>query len=56
MAWQPNDMDDNLNFYSVSSDSRVVCWTIVKVREEGLERLVRGGWRGRAVNVACMWN
>ena len=34
VAWQPNDMDNNINFYSVSSDSRVVCWTIVKVRRE----------------------
>ena len=31
VAWQPNDMDNNINFYSVSSDSRVVCWTVVKV-------------------------
>ena len=34
VAWQPNDMDNNINFYSVSSDSRVVCWTIVKVSRE----------------------
>ena len=31
VAWQENDMDNNLNFYSVSSDGRVVVWTIVKV-------------------------
>lgn len=31
VAWQKNDSDNNLNFYSTSSDGRIVCWTIVKV-------------------------
>lgn len=31
VRWQNDDMDTNHNFYSVSSDSRVVCWTLVKV-------------------------
>ncbi|CAF0920781.1 unnamed protein product [Rotaria sordida] len=30
VCWQKDDLDNNLNFYSVSSDGRVVCWTIVK--------------------------
>ncbi|XP_037535130.1 dynein, axonemal, intermediate chain 1, paralog 2 [Nematolebias whitei] len=30
VRWQNDDMDTNHNFYSVSSDSRVVCWTLVK--------------------------
>uniref|UniRef100_A0A3Q3BMK1 Dynein axonemal intermediate chain 1 n=1 Tax=Kryptolebias marmoratus TaxID=37003 RepID=A0A3Q3BMK1_KRYMA len=30
VCWQNDDMDNNHNFYSVSSDSRVVCWTLVK--------------------------
>uniref|UniRef100_I3KTP7 Dynein axonemal intermediate chain 1 n=1 Tax=Oreochromis niloticus TaxID=8128 RepID=I3KTP7_ORENI len=28
--WQSDDMDSNHNFYSVSSDGRVVSWTLVK--------------------------
>lgn len=31
VRWQKDDLDNNLNFYSVSSDGRVVCWTLVKV-------------------------
>ena len=31
MRWQKDDLDGNLNFYSISSDGRVVGWTIVKV-------------------------
>ena len=31
VRWQKDDLDGNLNFYSISSDGRVVCWTIVKV-------------------------
>ena len=31
VCWQKNDMDGNLNFYSVSSDGRVVTWRLVKV-------------------------
>ncbi|XP_071349712.1 dynein, axonemal, intermediate chain 1, paralog 2 isoform X2 [Trachinotus anak] len=30
VRWQNNDMDNNHNFYSVSSDGRVVSWTLVK--------------------------
>ncbi|XP_029437188.1 dynein intermediate chain 1, axonemal [Rhinatrema bivittatum] len=30
VKWQKNDMDNNLNFYSVSSDGRVVSWTLIK--------------------------
>ncbi|CAB1412429.1 unnamed protein product [Pleuronectes platessa] len=30
VRWQKNDMDNNHNFYSVSSDGRVVSWTLVK--------------------------
>jgi len=30
VRWQKDDLDGNLNFYSVSSDGRVVLWTIIK--------------------------
>lgn len=30
VAWQKDDLDNNLNFYSVSSDGRVTSWTLVK--------------------------
>ncbi|KAK5872828.1 hypothetical protein PBY51_013490 [Eleginops maclovinus] len=30
VRWQNDDMDNNHNFYSVSSDGRVVSWTLVK--------------------------
>ncbi|XP_057303702.1 dynein intermediate chain 2, ciliary-like [Hydractinia symbiolongicarpus] len=30
VRWQPDNLDGNLNFYSVSSDGRVVLWTIIK--------------------------
>lgn len=30
VKWQKDDLDGNLNFYSVSSDGRVVSWTIIK--------------------------
>ncbi|XP_055077820.1 dynein, axonemal, intermediate chain 1, paralog 2 [Periophthalmus magnuspinnatus] len=30
VQWQNDDMDNNHNFFSVSSDGRVVCWTLVK--------------------------
>ena len=32
VKWQKDDLDNNLNFFSVSSDGRVVSWTLVKVR------------------------
>ena len=31
ISWQKNDLDGNLNFISVSSDGRIVTWTIIKV-------------------------
>lgn len=31
VLWQKNDLNGNLNFISVSSDGRIVTWTIVKV-------------------------
>ena len=31
VKWQKDDLDGNMNFYSVSSDGRVVCWTLSKV-------------------------
>ncbi|XP_064391990.1 LOW QUALITY PROTEIN: dynein axonemal intermediate chain 1-like [Halichondria panicea] len=30
VSWQKNDMDGNLNLYSVSADGRVVTWKLVK--------------------------
>ncbi|EGF81513.1 hypothetical protein BATDEDRAFT_34804 [Batrachochytrium dendrobatidis JAM81] len=30
VSWQKDDLDDNLNFYSVSSDGRVTQWTLLK--------------------------
>eukprot|EP01137_Pigoraptor_chileana_P035580 Opistho-2@29840 len=30
VCWQEDDIDKNLNFYSVSSDGRVTSWTLVK--------------------------
>ncbi|XP_072315616.1 dynein axonemal intermediate chain 1-like [Eucyclogobius newberryi] len=30
VRWQNDDLDNNHNFFSVSSDGRVVCWTLVK--------------------------
>lgn len=32
VKWQKDDLDNNLNFFSVSSDGRVVSWTLVKVK------------------------
>lgn len=32
VKWQNDDIDKNHNFFSVSSDGRVVSWTLVKVR------------------------
>jgi dynein intermediate chain 1, axonemal len=31
VKWQKDDLDGNMNFFSVSSDGRVVNWTIIKV-------------------------
>ncbi|XP_072215475.1 dynein axonemal intermediate chain 1 isoform X1 [Excalfactoria chinensis] len=31
VKWQKDDMDNNLNFFSVSSDGRIVSWTLVKM-------------------------
>ncbi|KFU86753.1 Dynein intermediate chain 1, axonemal, partial [Chaetura pelagica] len=30
VKWQKDDMDNHLNFFSVSSDGRIVSWTLVK--------------------------
>ena len=30
VRWAPDDLDGNLNFYSVSADGRVSHWTLVK--------------------------
>nr|KAJ3423062.1 cytoplasmic dynein with WD40 domain [Polyrhizophydium stewartii] len=30
VCWQKDDLDDNLNFFSVSSDGRVTQWTLLK--------------------------
>ena len=32
VKWQKDDLDGNMNFFSVSSDGRVVCWILSKVR------------------------
>ena len=37
VKWQKDDLDNNLNFFSVSSDGRIVQWTIVKVSYTSLE-------------------
>uniref|UniRef100_A0A3Q1M4S4 Dynein axonemal intermediate chain 1 n=1 Tax=Bos taurus TaxID=9913 RepID=A0A3Q1M4S4_BOVIN len=46
VRWQKDDMDHNLNFFSVSSDGRIVSWTLVKVRisQEGSCRGEDGEW------------
>jgi hypothetical protein len=31
VRWQADDLENNHNFYSVSSDGRIVHWTIIKV-------------------------
>lgn len=31
VKWQKDDLDNNMNFFSVSSDGRITQWTIVKV-------------------------
>uniref|UniRef100_A0AAQ5ZJF0 Dynein, axonemal, intermediate chain 1, paralog 2 n=1 Tax=Amphiprion ocellaris TaxID=80972 RepID=A0AAQ5ZJF0_AMPOC len=36
VCWQNDDMDSNHNFYSVSSDGRVVSWTLVKVSQRNI--------------------
>ena len=28
--WQDHDLDNPLNFFSVSSDGRVTCWRLIK--------------------------
>uniref|UniRef100_A0A8C5CQI0 Dynein axonemal intermediate chain 1 n=1 Tax=Gadus morhua TaxID=8049 RepID=A0A8C5CQI0_GADMO len=33
VRWQNDDMDNNHNFYSISSDGRVVSWTLIKVNQ-----------------------
>lgn len=41
VRWQKDDMDHNLNFFSVSSDGRIVSWTLVKVPVSQ-----KGSWKG----------
>ncbi|XP_061687773.1 dynein axonemal intermediate chain 1-like isoform X3 [Syngnathoides biaculeatus] len=50
VRWQNDDMDNNHNFYSVSSDGRVVSWTLIKnelffsdVLRLGRDKSVLGG-------------
>ncbi|XP_047139606.1 dynein intermediate chain 2, ciliary isoform X1 [Hydra vulgaris] len=37
VRWQTDDLDGNLNLYSVSSDGRVVLWTIIKSELQNTE-------------------
>ena len=30
VVWQKDDLDDNMNFFSISSDGRVTQWTLLK--------------------------
>ena len=30
VSWQKDDLDDNMNFFSVSSDGRITQWTLLK--------------------------
>ena len=34
VRWQKDDLENNANFYSISSDGRIVQWTILKVRKK----------------------
>lgn len=40
--WQNDDLDGNHNFCSVSTDGRIVSWTLVKVRQQNHVRLFSG--------------
>ena len=40
VRWQKDDLDGNLNFFSISSDGRVVCWTLVKVKSSFVQTLL----------------
>ena len=31
VRWQKEDIDGNFNFFSISSDGRIVSWTLLKV-------------------------
>ncbi|XP_015278344.1 PREDICTED: dynein intermediate chain 1, axonemal-like, partial [Gekko japonicus] len=45
VKWQKDDMDHNMNFFSVSSDGRIVSWTLVKnelVHTDVIKLLVEG--------------
>ena len=44
VVWQKNDMDGYLNFYSVSSDGRVVKWKLVKVSVCMHNWLLQASW------------
>ncbi|VFV20357.1 dynein intermediate chain [Lynx pardinus] len=46
VRWQKDDMDNNLNFFSVSSDGRIVSWTLLKselVHTDVIKLKVEGG-------------
>lgn len=32
VRWQTNELDSNLNFFSISADGRVTSWSLVKVK------------------------
>lgn len=57
VKWQKDDMDHNLNFFSVSSDGRIVSWTLVKVPDShrGLHRngWGRGSWMAKVPPQVC---
>lgn len=36
VRWQKDDLDNNLNFFSISSDGRVTAWTLIKVSSNTL--------------------
>ena len=43
VKWQKDDLDNNMNFFSVSSDGRITQWTIVKVNRTVLWRILNNG-------------
>lgn len=50
VKWQKDDMDHNLNFFSVSSDGRIVSWTLVKVPVSQ-----KGLWQGEWEMGGAKW-
>uniref|UniRef100_A0A3Q3EW26 Dynein axonemal intermediate chain 1 n=1 Tax=Labrus bergylta TaxID=56723 RepID=A0A3Q3EW26_9LABR len=39
VCWQNDDIENHHNFYSVSSDGRVVSWTLIKVIKDHIKRM-----------------